>query len=107
MVITETPRSLAMSFIRVLIDPYSVYRTLREISIYDDFSERAQRAFPLSCEVLASRNSFGTVLSLDIGNFIDYRPFRVTDPRASWLGEQRNTARKTRASDHGIMRRSG
>ena len=27
MVITETPRSLAISFIRVLMDGYSVYRT--------------------------------------------------------------------------------
>src|SRR5690242_17239439 len=81
MVITETPRSLAISFIRVLMDGYSVYRT----SVPDMGTTAVApslTAFPCACGSFAFRvpppqHHWSPV---DIDNFTDYRPVRVEIP---------------------------
>jgi hypothetical protein len=45
MVITDTPRSLAMSFIRVLMIVIQYIEPQAEIPVYDDFSEKNRTSF--------------------------------------------------------------
>ena len=97
MVITDTPRSLAMSFIRVLMIVIQYIEPQAAIPVYDDFSERAQRPFPK----LRGPRFLGIPLAerclpVDIDNFTDYCPFLSTDPPRSCPGELRETDRKTR-----------
>ncbi len=58
-----------------------------------------------SNRVYGVKNAFGTVPTcpVDIGNFTDYRPFRVPIPVLAQSRNSRDTARNARGSDHVII----
>src|SRR3979411_1202899 len=105
MVITDTPRSLAMSFIRVLMIVIQDIEPQGAITVYDDSSERTQRPFPK----LRGPRSPGirwpsAVFLLTSITLPIIVHFRVPIPRARAPGNSVKQIGRLEISDHGMMR---
>ena len=109
MVITDTPRSLAMSFIRVLMIVIQYIEPSGSDPLFTMTLAKEPNGFSLNCELLVPKQFlWPSAISLLTSVTLPIIVLCLsTDPRVSCLGGTANTARKTLDSDHGIMRSSG